>query len=198
MIRGFISSDSSLISKVSYNYDTEELDVYFVETYFIDKITYLNVPSIIYEEMSENRINSFGKFYLEQIKPFFKQKLKLKKMSETKQKPKGVNIASDKKRFIKQRINLSKINKEYLFKGKDGDIYLDQTLHLLPDGEVDRYENLGMITQDVPKEIYSKDKNIRGEILGNARENLWESDNNAESIPGVDLPTLDDSDDLPF
>lgn len=117
-------------------------------------------------------------------------------MQTEKKMPKGINKSSDKKRFIKIRIDTTKIKKEWITFGAKGS-YLDMTLQLLPNGEVDRYENLGMITQDVPSHVYKEDKTSKGDILGNARELDWSGDN--ESVPGAAIPeTPGDIDDLPF
>lgn len=192
-------NNSTLLKRVIYNYDSEEMVVFFVnDKYYTDNITYIGVPSILFEEMELNRLNSYGKFYLQQIKPNFKTKKK-QFMSENNM-PKGVNNASDKQRIISLRINLSKVNKEWLFKGKEGDIYLDATMLMKPDGEVDKYENLGMVIQKVPTDVYKKDKTIKGEILGNARENQWLGSSSPEAVPGAPLEAAgsDVVDDLPF
>jgi len=191
--------DSKLIKRIIYDYPSEELTVHFFPSYFTQEIIYVEVPSILFEEMVLNRSNSYGKFYLKQIKPFFKQK-NYKLMSDEKKMPNGVNIASDKKRFIRGRINLSMIEKDLLTQGKTG-VFLDFTLQMLPNGEVDRYENLGMLTQDVPTEVYKKDKDRKGKILGNMRENVWDkSSGGTETVPGtqLDIASPEAVDDLPF
>jgi len=192
-------TDSSLLKRIIYDYPSEELTVQF-KKYYTEEITYVDVPSILFEEMVLNRKNSYGKFYLQQIKLNFKQKTK--QMSTT--QPEGVNIASDKKRFIKVRLDVSKINKDWLFEGKNG-VYLDCTLQMLPDGETDKFGNLGMITQDVPKDVYTKEKDLakadksQGAILGNGKEILW-SGGSAEGAVGAELgkASQDALDDLPF
>ncbi|MSR12887.1 MAG: hypothetical protein EXR84_14070 [Gammaproteobacteria bacterium] len=63
------------------------------------------------------------------------------------------------------KIDVTKINKEKLFKGQKG-TYLDATI-FLDLGEADQYGNHGMITQSVSKE--DKDAGVRGEILGNGK-----------------------------
>jgi len=124
-----------------------------------------------------------------------------KKMSEKKQLPKGINKSSKDKRYIRLRLDVTKINKDFLYVGEKG-VYLDATLHMLPDGEVDNNENLGFITQDVPNALRKENSTLKGAILGNAKENYWEKQAQ-ESSPGVDLPIAsgDDNgimDDLPF
>lgn len=117
---------------------------------------------------------------------------------EKKSRPKGINKASDKKRFLKLSLDVTKINKSWLHVGKDGSVYLNCTLHLMPDGTVDKYENLGFITQDVPKSVYENDKEAKGEILGNGAE----LDFKAPRVqPGEETGTFlppDEVDDLPF
>lgn len=111
--------------------------------------------------------------------------------------PVGVNNSSDKTRYIKLKIDVMKIKKEWLFSAPSGAVYADLTLHLLPDGEVDDYENLGMITQDVPKKIWENDRTVRGAILGNGRENEFRQQ---VATPGIESGSLgnDLNDDLPF
>lgn len=105
-------------------------------------------------------------------------------------------------KFIHIRINVKKINKEWLYTGEKGN-YLDAVVHF---NEVqDSYGSNGMITQSVPKDVYLKDKTIKGVILGNSK--VWEknSDDRSESIPGGTKPVEnnttqsgDDEDNLPF
>lgn len=89
-------------------------------------------------------------------------------------KPVKINKSSDRKRFIKLPIEVAKLNKEFFttYLKKDGTEVLqcNLTLQLLPDGTVDGYGNLGMITQDVPQELALKNKELRGEIVGNGCE----------------------------
>lgn len=66
--------------------------------------------------------------------------------------------------LIKIKLDVSKIDKERLFKGDKG-TYLDATLFL--NEEPDRYGNYGMITQDVSKE--ERQSGIKGAILGNVK-----------------------------
>ena len=61
---------------------------------------------------------------------------------------------------VRLKIDVSKINKEKLFKGQKG-TYLDATVFLDVDNK-DQYDNNGMITQDAPK-------GEQGAILGNAQ-----------------------------
>ena len=66
--------------------------------------------------------------------------------------------------ILKLKIDVTKVDKDILFKGKKG-VYLDATV-LIKDEE-DQYGNHGMIVQDVSKE--SRDAGNRGAILGNAK-----------------------------
>lgn len=184
-------NNSKLIK--SLEYDGDNLKVNFHDSYFVHYLIYEDIPHELFEEMCQ--AESQGKFYLKYIKPNFTHKLKTKNMEQ----PKGINVASDKKRFLKMRIDVMKLNKDWFFVGKDGAVYADVTLLMLPDGEVDKYENLGMIVQDVPKDIYMKDKKAQGAILGNAKELEW-AGGGAESAPGSGAGTMGNAtdDDLPF
>lgn len=68
------------------------------------------------------------------------------------------------KTTVTLKIDVSKIEKERLFKGQKG-TYLDAVVFL--DMEADQYGNNGMIVQSVSKE--ERDAGKRGAILGNAR-----------------------------
>lgn len=68
--------------------------------------------------------------------------------------------------MIRLKIDLSKVLKEHLFKGKNGAEYLDVTLMENRDGP-DRFGNDYMAVQDVGKEARMAGK--RGPILGNAK-----------------------------
>jgi hypothetical protein len=63
-------------------------------------------------------------------------------------------------------INVSKIEKKYLFDGKNGK-YLDLVFFENRDGK-DQYGNDGFVTQGVPK--VARDRGERGPILGNWKE----------------------------
>ena len=96
------------------------------------------------------------------------------------------------------KIDVSKIDKERLFKGNKG-TYLDATAFIDLD-EFDQYGYSGMITQDVTKE--EKDSGVKGAILGNSKV-FW-SDSGSEtgnSQPTQSAPSqgYDNFDsDLPF
>ena len=66
---------------------------------------------------------------------------------------------------VSLKIDVSKIDKNRLFKGQKG-VYLDATV-FIDTNELDQYGNSGMITQDVKKE--EKDQGIKGAILGNCK-----------------------------
>lgn len=185
--------NSSLIKSIEYDAEECEITFFFVDTYFIDKETYVDFSYQYFEEMLDNKAKSFGKFYLHFIKQNFK--LKSKNMAD---KPKSKNESSDKKRFIQIRLDVNKIEKEWIVGGIKGN-YLDITLMLMPNGTVDKYGSLGMVVQKVPKSVWEKDKKIQGEILGNGYEYDWNS--GAESQPGVETDkklTQEEIDDLPF
>jgi hypothetical protein len=67
--------------------------------------------------------------------------------------------------IISAKLNVSKIEKDKMFKGREG-TYLDITL-LSNKGGKDAYGNDGMIVQDLGKEARLAGK--RGQILGNYR-----------------------------
>lgn len=66
-------------------------------------------------------------------------------------------------KIIKLKIDVSKIDKNRLFKGTKG-TYLDCTLFLKD--EPDEFGNFGMITQEVTKD--ERTAGVKGNILGNA------------------------------
>ena len=121
-------------------------------------------------------------------------------MSEKRQ-PAKINKASNVKRFIQLDIDVSKVKKEWFFITEGGAVRLKMTLMMLPDGETDRYGNLGMIVQPVPPDVYKADKKAQGPILGNGQELDWsESSGGGEEVK-VDLSNPEHQkivDDLPF
>lgn len=67
--------------------------------------------------------------------------------------------------FITAKINVTKILKEKMFRGRDG-VYLD--IALIPNRNgTDQYGNDWMVVQSVPKE--DRDRGMKGPILGNAK-----------------------------
>lgn len=66
--------------------------------------------------------------------------------------------------MITAKINVSKIDKEFLFKGKNG-TYLDVVIFENKDGP-DKYGYTHYIVQSIPKE--EREKGNRGDIIGNA------------------------------
>ncbi len=66
---------------------------------------------------------------------------------------------------VSLKIDVSKIDKNRLFKGNKG-TYLDCTA-FIDLNELDQYGNSGMITQDVTKE--EKEAGTKGAILGNCK-----------------------------
>lgn len=92
------------------------------------------------------------------------------------------------KKTISLKIDVSKIDKSRLFKGKKG-TYLDAVLFY--DGQPDQYQNNGMIVQSVSKEERAQGK--QGAILGNAK--ILGENKSSNEIPA----RLDAQDDgLPF
>jgi len=193
----YTKQESSLINNIFWNENTEELTIVF-HSYYVDFQTFKSVSYDVFEEFINSE--SKGKFYLQYIKKNFL----IKKSGSATQlnmanKPKGINKASDKKRFIKLKINVTKFKKEWFIVGQKG-VYAELTLQMLPDGQVDGYENLGMITQDVTKEVYQADKTVKGPILGNAAELEWNTGTSESSIipQGNSAMSEDPLDDLPF
>ena len=88
---------------------------------------------------------------------------------------------------VRLKIDVTKIDKSKLFKGKKG-TYLDATVFINPNK--DEYDNNGMITQDA-------EKNESGNILGNCKV-FWEEQGapqqSAPPAPNMDTP----DDDIPF
>lgn len=92
------------------------------------------------------------------------------------------------KKTIALKIDVSKIDKSRLYKGKKG-TYLDAVFFL--DEQDDQYGNNGMIVQSVSKE--ERERGERGEILGNGKIMSSPKQNNAPA------QSFDDSKDgLPF
>lgn len=78
---------------------------------------------------------------------------------------------------VSLKIDVSKIDKNRLFKGEKG-MYLDATVFVDVD-QLDQYGNSGMITQDVSKD--EKQQGVKGNILGNCKV-FW-SDSNQQQAP---------------
>jgi hypothetical protein len=176
-----IECSSSLISFVEYDDSSNTMIVHF-KKYYVDEITYKDVPKETFIDFATS--SSVGKFYLRNIKPHFLTSLNPQKMAD---------------KVIKIKIDVKKINKDYLWVGEKG-VYLNCTL--LYNEEEDAYGNCGMVVQDVPTEIYKKDKAVKGNILGNGKE-FAKGGANKELTPGSDAGlkqgvTDDVADDLPF
>lgn len=194
--------NSSLIKSIEYNPELEMITFFFVDTYFIDQLTYIDFPYHFFEEMLDGK--SFGKLYLHFIKHNFKIKNMAKAQTKaaehvaTKQRPKTKNESSTSKRFIKIRLNVKMFEKDLFFEGEKG-TYADITLQLMPDGTIDKHGSLGMVTQDVPKAIWEQNKKRQGPILGNGYEYDWNS-SATESNPSTQLSQASQEaiDDLPF
>jgi len=104
------------------------------------------------------------------------------------------------------KIDVSKIDKNRLFKGSKG-TYLDATIFVDLD-ELDQYGNSGMITQDVSKE--EKQNGVKGNILGNGKV-FWKDSGNTnqqqrqapQQMPTqaqnqYNEPPMNFDDDIPF
>ena len=80
---------------------------------------------------------------------------------------------------VSLKINLSKLDKARLFKGQNGNVYLDATVFVDLE-EKDQYGNSGMITQDVTKD--EKASGVKGNILGNCKV-FWRDQQQAQQAP---------------
>ena len=100
-------------------------------------------------------------------------------------------------------IDVTKINKEWLFIGKqkpDGSQpkYLSLTIRKNKDGR-DQYGNDGMVIQDVPKQF--KKEGVRGIILGNWKSFEYTPDPRQpdnENKRQLDAQQSDEDENLPF
>lgn len=93
---------------------------------------------------------------------------------------------------VSLKIDVSKIDKEKLFKGNKG-VYLDATVFIEVD-EQDQYGNNGMITQS-----WKDQQKGEGNILGNAKV-FWRDGAQPaqQSHDGGSAPADDFGDDCPF
>lgn len=65
---------------------------------------------------------------------------------------------------IRAKVNVLKIVKDWMFKGKAG-TYLDLTLLENKDGQQSQYGDDGIVIQDAPKAV--RDQGCKGQIVGN-------------------------------
>lgn len=95
---------------------------------------------------------------------------------------------------INLKIDVTKIDKDKLFEGKNGAKYLDMTVFVNLD-EPDQYGNNGMITQ-----AKKKDDTEKGAILGNCkifwRDQQHPQQTREQAKPQFDANNFDD--DIPF
>ena len=84
---------------------------------------------------------------------------------------------------VSLKIDVSKINKDKLFKGQKG-TYLDAQVFIDID-ELDQYGNSGMITQSVSKE--DRQAGQQGAILGNAKV-FWKDQQQPQQQSGRGQP----------
>jgi len=96
----------------------------------------------------------------------------------------------------KLKIDVSKIDKRYLFKGSKG-TYLDVTLMENKDGP-DQYGNDGFIVQDIGKE--AREAGEKGPIIGNWKHLQKRTTEKPEPVAKKAVPKNDDvaPDDIPF
>ena len=96
---------------------------------------------------------------------------------------------------INIRIDVSKIDKARLFKGKKGN-YMDLTTFIDPD-KPDQYDQHGFISQSTSKE--EREKGVKTTILGNCTVFFTEGGSTATAVgdaPAVGNAEFDD--DIPF
>ncbi len=95
---------------------------------------------------------------------------------------------------INVKIDVTKIDKNRLFKGEKG-TYLDATTFVDVD-QLDQYGNNGFIAQQVSKE--EREKGVQGPILGNVKvfykDGAQPVQQSAQQAPADDF----ESDDIPF
>lgn len=145
-----IYCNSSFVKEVEHNSETLHL------TFFLHngkRLEYIGVAQAYFCILATQE--SIGKYYHSHIRGKFL----------TAEAPVTLQDSMADK-IIKLKIDVKKIKKEWLFVGEKG-TYLDMTL--LYNEEQDQYGNNGPIVQDVPKEIREKDKEIKGDILGNGK-----------------------------
>lgn len=177
---------SSLIEELIYDAITKELTVRF-KKYYVDEITYINVPKDTFTDFLF--ADSYGRFYLKQIKTKFEQK-------------QGTEMGKQVDKVIQLKVKVNLLNKEWFFIGKNGDVYADITI--LYHEEKDQYGCNGMIVQDVPSKVYKESPQTRGPILGNCATKVKKAEVDQEALPGAEsgeLVTDQNSqafDDLPF
>lgn len=193
--------DSSFVNMICYD---EEDNSLFVDLKGIGERHFKDVPNTVFINFMTSP--SIGAYYNNHIKQKFKFMSTSKKQTQQpqqqepvveKNKPKKINRSDPENfRWINGDINLSKIDKSWLRKGKDsGDLYLDFSMRMQPEGQVDQFGKLAMITQTVPSDIFRADKTARGAIIGNAEQLEWGNNNHEEEKTSV---TNSDFEDLPF
>ena len=87
------------------------------------------------------------------------------------------------------RIDVTKIDKERLYKGEKG-TYLDHTT-FVDTAEQDQYENNGFISQSVDKE--EREKGVQTPILGNVK--VFYTDGESAPVQSNSAPITED---IPF
>ena len=93
-------------------------------------------------------------------------------------------------KIVAIKIDVTKIDKERLFKAESGRVYLDAITFL--EDEADQYDNNGMITQQVSKE--ERQSGVKGNILGNVKI-VGQTDSNPSTKT---QPVQTGAEDLPF
>ena len=96
---------------------------------------------------------------------------------------------------VSVRIDVSKIDKDRLYKGEKG-TYLDCTTFIDTENK-DQYDNNGFISESVSKE--ERDQNVQGTILGNVKVFYKDGESSSQQqSQQQDNNGFDDSQDIPF
>lgn len=185
---------SSLIRLLKYDDETKELEVFFHSQQWKHDTKYLYFPETEFFNLID--ADSVGRYYLDNIEHFFKTERFINKLKNSK-------MARKSDKVINLRVDVTKINKDWLFKGEKG-TYLDLVLFYRE--EPDEYKTNGMVTQAVPKKVWENDRNARGNILGNCKDfDTQKQERHAEAMPTseagtmvADAPTEEYDSDLPF
>jgi len=96
---------------------------------------------------------------------------------------------------VRIKLDVTKIEKPRLFKGKKGGVYLDATTFIDLE-EQDQYGQNGFISQDVTKD--ERDQGVKGPIIGNVKVFYRADDEQPRQQPRQEQAPDDDSDTIPF
>ena len=97
-------------------------------------------------------------------------------------------------KLVAIKIDITKIDRDRLFIGKNGAEYLDATVFI--NEEAGQFGDHGMITQSVSKE--EREAGVKGAILGNVKTIGEFGDNNRAAAPAPAAAAPAPLDDIPF